>query len=399
MNHHEFYDQALMHLATALALAKRVIFGHGLNSQLDLRPDLLGELINAECALKIFNCRLFPQFSQFRQVLQMRGMDISQQDIDRLRQFYLLVEERPLLEMTPSASEDSCSDFATMSIFENSPSSNICPATITSEKSIPAGNETQDNIIIATVPPPYHKYTKPLDVVIPLGNGSKNDNWEIRFALRSLEQNVKNIGNIYIMSCYAPDWLQNVTIIPVPDKHKRNKDANLIDKVLAACRLTELSDDFLRMSDDQVCINAWDALDSIPVHNGRNPEFLIKRKWQRRLHRTWQYLVAHGVFIDYNWDAHVPQPYNKIKFLELIENANYEEPPGYCINTLYFGLLHEKKRIEQNEIKVTIENGGAINIDSPPNKVWLGYNDSGLANGLFKWLSDKFPNKCKYEKY
>jgi len=90
MNNQDVYDHALAHIAAALALAKRVIPESDVD--LDFRPDLLGEIIEAEYALKMFDGNLYLQLLQYRNDLQSREINITPSDINKLRCFYLLVE-------------------------------------------------------------------------------------------------------------------------------------------------------------------------------------------------------------------------------------------------------------------------------------------------------------------
>jgi len=70
-----------------------------------------------------------------------------------------------------------------------------------------------------------------IDVVYPLGSGSAWDNNELRYSLRSLENNLLDLGRVFVVG-QRPPWLVEAVHIPMEDTHRHNKDANLIDKVL-----------------------------------------------------------------------------------------------------------------------------------------------------------------------
>jgi hypothetical protein len=74
-----------------------------------------------------------------------------------------------------------------------------------------------------------------IDVVYTLGTESSWQDNELRYSLRSLERNFPDLGRVWIVG-HKPAWLTGVVHIPMADVHKQNKDANLIDKILAACR-------------------------------------------------------------------------------------------------------------------------------------------------------------------
>jgi len=239
--------------------------------------------------------------------------------------------------------------------------------------------------------------TQKVDVVIPLGNGSKFDNLELRLALRSIAINLPNINQIWIMTEYAPTWLINVNVVKSPDLYTNNKDANLFTKVLQACDTSDVAEHFLFWSDDQailkpVNLNKWPV-----VINSRGPDkFTNNSTWPKRMQNTFKYLANKGHNLTYNFDSHVPQMFSKTLFKSLIEKTPFKILPGFCINTLYFGLQDGLKVVEQTKYKSCFE-GKQIN-PVLGNTYFAGYNDQAFISGVREILLAKFPNPCKYEK-
>ena len=97
-----------------------------------------------------------------------------------------------------------------------------------------------------------------IDVVYKLGIGSKFNNKELKYSLRSLK-NFKNLGTIYIVG-EKPHWIDKdiVVHIPASDPYAVNKDANLIQKLMLACNDFNLSEYFLNFSDDQLILKPID---------------------------------------------------------------------------------------------------------------------------------------------
>ena len=158
---------------------------------------------------------------------------------------------------------------------------------------------------------------KHIDIVIPLGRGSRYNNFELRMALRSIACYAMNLRNIYVVSDAPPDWLCNVKTLNVPDRHLHNKDANIIDKLLAAARLPELSGRFLFWSDDQLALQRFDAA-TIPAScNPRQyKDFRTDRVWHRRMRNTFEYLQKLNINLQCNFDAHIPMPMHKDLFVK-----------------------------------------------------------------------------------
>ena len=239
---------------------------------------------------------------------------------------------------------------------------------------------------------------KSIDIVLPLGNGSKYCNFELRMALRSIGKYALNIRKIYLIGDDIPSWVRNVQIIGIKDRHIHNKDANLIEKLLAAVATEDLSEKFIFWSDDQLALRRFCAGALMPVYNRRGrAAFQSGRIWHERMRRTFDYLQQHNKNISCNWDSHVPQIMEKSQFARIMRQIDYISEPGYCINTLYFGMAGTLPLLEQSRVKVTLER--KIFLDSlPENKLFLGYNNESLQGNLAGLLLERFPEPCVFEK-
>ncbi|MBE6366330.1 MAG: hypothetical protein E7052_00255 [Lentisphaerae bacterium] len=240
-------------------------------------------------------------------------------------------------------------------------------------------------------------HSSTVDIVIPLGSTSKYANFELRMALRSIHKYGRHCRNIYLVGSDIPTWVRNCRIIEYPDHHRHNKDANLIDKLLAAAQLPDLSRKFIFWSDDQVALHRFSAVALQPAYNRRSAAaFDRQRIWHRRMKNTLEYLQKHGCSIKYNWDSHLPQIMDKELFCRIMSQVNYTAEPGFCINTLYFGLLNTPPVVEQSQIKKTIERGEFLTA-LPGDKLFLGYNDSALQGNLAGLLLEHFPHASVFE--
>lgn len=238
-----------------------------------------------------------------------------------------------------------------------------------------------------------------IDVVIPLSNESQFDNLELRLALRSIEQNVQNLGKIHLVTLFEPNWIQNVNIIPVADTYTDNKDANLFVKILKACQDDKVSEQFFFWSDDQIVLHPIDYA-TLPISfNCRSEQdFNGNNRWSRRMINTFKYLRSKEIYLKHNYDSHVPQIFDKFSFYHLIRNTPFNVLPGFCINTLYFGLLHSDKPEEDlRQHKASYESRvpvTALDLD----KKFIGYNESGFLFGVKELLSQLFSRPSSFEK-
>ncbi len=243
----------------------------------------------------------------------------------------------------------------------------------------------------------YLNLDRKIDVVIPLGTGSKWGNNELRYALRSMGKYFLSLGKIYVVSETLPEWVTNVTFLEQGDLLPKNKDGNIINKILRACNEAELSDNFLFWSDDQVLVKPLLGCELGPVANRGNIASYSGSRWRDRMKRTAEILKSRG-HSQHHFDSHVPQLLDKQKFQEVMQSYDYESDIGFCINTLYFNSIGAEPQSYQDEVKASVENkccGGVAR--KITGKTWLGYNDRGLENGVKEFLESCFPLQSQYE--
>lgn len=239
------------------------------------------------------------------------------------------------------------------------------------------------------------------DIVIPLSKESKNQNLQLRIALRSIQKYVHNLNNVWILTEYLPQWVQNVRVMQIPDSYTRNKDANLFKKLLAAVNNPQVLQHFIFLSDDQLFVAPYDPNISKTVFNRRGRSSFSKsnKKWCKRMVATFDKLLQYDIQLDCNFDAHVPVTYTKKDF-QVLQGIDYITEPGYCINTLICGLNHRQKGIQQSLVKFTgqSQQQGCKFKQQYLDKLYVGYNDSGFAV-MKDQLINIFNQKSNYQKY
>ena len=239
-----------------------------------------------------------------------------------------------------------------------------------------------------------------VDIVIPLSMQSRNDNLELRLALRSIDKYAKNVGNIWLYTEAALNNFQNINIVKMGDPVKDNKDANLINKIKAAAENPDVSQKFMFWSDDQVLMSQLDLEKAPVVFNRRNPQILLKQgmtKWRGRLLHTLKYVEEKtGKPARYNYDAHTPQPYTKQNAKYVFNTVPYMDQPGFCINTIYYGILGQPGTLDQEQAKFTVK--GKLQALPTKRRIYFGYDDFGFNSGANCFLLGYLFDKCKYQK-
>lgn len=151
-------------------------------------------------------------------------------------------------------------------------------------------------------------------------------------------------------------------------------------------------------SDDQLLTGPLD-LDNAPVvYNVRSMSQFAgaPNKWYNRMEHTLNYVKEHtGHELKHNYDAHTPQPYTKSKVIEVFESVPYKEQPGFCINTIYYGMLGVPPTAEQTSVKHTFEKGSM----AIPAKMltYAGYDDASWMRGGAYFFLGMFFDLSKYE--
>lgn len=239
-----------------------------------------------------------------------------------------------------------------------------------------------------------------IDVVYPLGTGSHSDNFELRYSLRSLEANLIDLRNVYIVG-NMPDWCKNIFCIHADDPYKNNKSANIISKILLACSCPTVTSEFIRMSDDNYLLKPTYSHQMTPVYNwdmGKYKKWEEDNKWHKLLIRTMQHLLASNQTV-YNYETHIPMPVDKRLFMETMLMTDFGAEPGYVTNSIYYNTII----FPENHTKIDSSIRAVFMDMETPFKItdkhqYLCHNDLGMSFDLMNYLKAKFPNPSKYEK-
>lgn len=252
-------------------------------------------------------------------------------------------------------------------------------------------------------PQPVKRIEGDIDVVYVLGTGSRWNNNEIRFSIRSLVKNLKGFRNIFVVGA-CPSFLQNVIHIQAEDifAPETNADGNIIHKVLVACADERISENFLFINDDHIITEPVNVGEIPPFHKGDMmeyaPDFWQLNLWRKRLWRTKNILTTSGL-TTYNFDCHTPMLMNKLRFIETMQGFDYANGIGLTMKSLYGNSVYGDAGVQLMGEKKTILRNYAYNelTNLLLGTGFMAFNDQGLTKSLIYWFSKNLPDQSEYE--
>ncbi len=160
--------------------------------------------------------------------------------------------------------------------------------------------------------------------VVYLFRAGPRDSLALRFSLRSLKN--MSYDKVYIVGD-KPEWIENVVHIRYSDTTKRGS-LNTFFKLIRACKVPELSQEFILMDDDHLILR---PVEEIPYYSSGLISEVKKAKTQfyYDLQRTG---ALFDNAISFN-KVHVPIVYDKDKVLELA--SVYDLKNKYLHKSLY----------------------------------------------------------------
>jgi hypothetical protein len=232
----------------------------------------------------------------------------------------------------------------------------------------------------------------------PLGFGSRQDDIELRYCLRSIERHLSGYGDIFIVG-HMPKWVQGCIHIPATDDPKTwNKEKNIFNKIMLACQDERISEDFLFMNDDQYLLQKYEA-GSFPFYCFGLLSDHVAREDQYG--NTAKNTAQHIEVSDFYFDVHCPIVYNKSVFRSL-QQFDWEKKYGYCIKTMYMQEYwkagNRVRAIEHADIK--------INEPISSNKIrmmisdhcWFSIGNKAFEGGIMGVLQELYSKPSRYER-
>lgn len=241
-----------------------------------------------------------------------------------------------------------------------------------------------------------------VDAVFVIGTGTKDNNEELRYALRSIDRYCPFIRDVYICGT-CPSWVDRsaVKFLPWPDRFSHAKDANIIDKLRHACEQAGMARRVLFCSDDQFVTRTCTWNDFAPrwlrKYDPRDTYYTDrKRVWHTRLGKTLSREYARrkegGLDLGgiYYWEPHIWSPIDRDLFLEYATWCDYEHRDDTITQTGYYNFVGTEGKKDYDHTFMTGKNADC------PTTTHVAYNDEGYKCAMH-YLHYIFPSPSRFE--
>ena len=240
----------------------------------------------------------------------------------------------------------------------------------------------------------------PVDLVYILGKGSRNQNRELIFSLRSAAKFAHGLRKVFVVG-EDPGFLSPLVRHVGVSETGPNKEYNIASKVLVACSISEISDPFLCIHDDHI-FNEPVHLPTYPFyHCGTLDRFIDlepAKDYHYSLRDTARWLKAANAPM-YHFDVHTPFPVHKKIFSRLACAwlASRESSHGFIVKSIYgnLGRIALGPRIRDCKIKQLRGVGDVEGIIR--GRDVFSFSDDGFRDGVDLFLQQRLPKKCPFE--
>lgn len=250
-------------------------------------------------------------------------------------------------------------------------------------------------------------------IVIPLGHGSRNNDLELRYCLRSVEKYLTGYGDVFIIG-NKPGWLKNVIHIPydegfAPRSHE--KERNIFNKIMAGCADERVTDDFLFMNDDHYLLSGYLAGEFPFYHDGLLTEKMTITDYKQTVNNSIDFFRTEALQFSYwgevkYYDIHCPITYNKqlFKLLSKYWSKDLNKPFGVCLKTMYSnnnfywpagGLEDDDSQYPDLKINAPYTSDQIRQILA--GRSWFSIGDKAFDGDIKQVLQELYPEKSKYE--
>lgn len=252
-----------------------------------------------------------------------------------------------------------------------------------------------------------------MDIVYIIGTGSKWQNNELRYSLRSIAKFGANLGEVYIVGDDLPHFVNpySVTFIKACDITTNKPALNVYYKLCRLFKLTKV-ERFLLSSDDHflhhpVDFDKWPLFykgKEMPKYNSRG---VGDKRYTKTMADTRTFMEQYALDLRY-WEGHINKLYDRAVWEDLhnpvfgegFAKAMLGTEYGISCNSPMAALMHRKYpellTWYRKDIKLKHLNSDE-DWDLISNDIAFSIYDSAIDNGVAAYLKELFPFKSRFE--
>lgn len=240
-----------------------------------------------------------------------------------------------------------------------------------------------------------------MDILYVVGTGSKWNNNELRYSLRSIDKNGVNVGRIFIATETLPKFINPEAVVHICIRDLgKIKHRNIMDKIECVMNYSDIADDFLLSSDDHFYIRETD-FDRYPLyHKGEIQERDENAEYWLSMRDTKHLLQQHGL-TTYSTNPHCNTHFSRPMFMEhsALMKEGKQLRYGAEVNCLMGNLMIAAgvEPVCYNDIKINSFKNREGLLRQLGDTHCFSIYDSALNYGIKEYLREMFPNKSRWE--
>lgn len=230
-----------------------------------------------------------------------------------------------------------------------------------------------------------------MNLIYPLGYGSRMNDRELMYSLRSVDKYCNNIDEVIIIG-QLPSFLKNVTYIKADDKE--SKENNILNKINLYFKHNEGR--ILFMNDDHFLTKEIDAENYPYYYHGTLKDNAVNHygsSYGDSIQNTIRALRGKSQL---NYDIHCPIIYEGNKFLQL--KIKYpKQDMGYLIKSLYcntFDIVGE----EMTDLKFNAGLSTELYREKIGERHIFSMGNGAYCRNFWLLMENLYPHKSKFEK-
>lgn len=216
---------------------------------------------------------------------------------------------------------------------------------------------------------------------------------ELLFALRSIDKYLTGWTNVVITGT-PPEWYRGESVY-VKDCNGR-KQFNIYSKILVACELKNVTEDFIMWNDDHFLLRPLGIEEIYNWYDGRLKDTAGKSHGVRYLETIKNTLKV--IPDTLNYDIHTPCVYNKNMFKNLFREKSDE----VCIKSYYFNHFvanhHVVKHEPMKDFKINQLLSKEAIKELIKDRLFLSTSTNGMKKPMIELMEELYPNKSQWEK-